>query len=218
MIRESGIYMIENSITGKRYIGQSVHIRRRLSIHKSGNSSGCSYLYSAMKRYGADNFIFSILEVADPTCLNELESGWIKKLDTLYPHGYNLTTGGDSNFHITNYTREKMSESAKNRPPMSGATKTKLISLLKGRTHKPSTKELMSKAQRGKPESAETKLKREYRDRVKWGSKRIGCSNGKEYPYVIEASADTGIPKNIISNIYNGWRKGYNGVTFWKIL
>lgn len=52
-------------------------------------------LYSAMLKYGVENFSISCVEeVADENNLSEREQYWIKYFDT-YNNGYNATRGGD---------------------------------------------------------------------------------------------------------------------------
>lgn len=63
----SGIYKIENLITHKVYIGQSVNIYHRWLAHKSNsiNKNSTQYnkhLYSAMRKYGIENFSFEIIK------------------------------------------------------------------------------------------------------------------------------------------------------------
>lgn len=47
-----------------------------------------------MRKYGLENFSFSILEECEESQLKEREIYWIATLDTYY-HGYNATLGGD---------------------------------------------------------------------------------------------------------------------------
>lgn len=101
-----GIYKIENLINNKIYIGQSVDIRERLYKHiwnsiSSKDSRYNSPLYSAIRKYGKENFDFSILEILDiekdksKERLNEREIYFIDKFNS-YRDGYNLTEGGNS--------------------------------------------------------------------------------------------------------------------------
>jgi len=59
----SGIYMIENLINHKVYIGQSQDIERRQKDHmrhlKHGNHDN-PHLQNAWNKYGADNFRFVV--------------------------------------------------------------------------------------------------------------------------------------------------------------
>lgn len=48
-----------------------------------------------MNKYGVDNFIFEIIEEVPNKILNEREVYWIKKLNSIIPNGYNMTTGGE---------------------------------------------------------------------------------------------------------------------------
>ena len=91
-----GIYKIENKINGKIYVGQSIHITKRWSQHKNNylSSTHQSALYEAFKKYGLDNFTFSIIEECDLTELDNKEIFWITKLNTLVPNGYNISCGG----------------------------------------------------------------------------------------------------------------------------
>ena len=94
-----GIYKITNKINDNCYIGLSVDIERRWKAHKqryrdSGNKEYDKVLYKAFRKYGIENFDFSILEECDFSVLREREKYWIKFYDS-YNHGYNSTEGGE---------------------------------------------------------------------------------------------------------------------------
>ena len=97
------IYCIENTVTGKKYVGQtSTSIPTRWSAHCSAARNGeNTYLYRSIRCHGEDVFAVSLVEaVSKPTkdelthCLNDLEMFYINELNTLHPDGYNLTRGG----------------------------------------------------------------------------------------------------------------------------
>jgi group I intron endonuclease len=100
----AGIYRITNTINKKSYIGQSLDIYVRWSVHKTGfaRGKGSRRLLSAIKSYGIDKFSFEILEITPPnkTTLNFLERKYIREYHTFIDDpkcwGYNLTEGGDS--------------------------------------------------------------------------------------------------------------------------
>ena len=102
------IYKITNLVNGKFYIGQtSASIKDRWSRH-CNNGSHCTYLKNAIKKYGKDNFTIEEICVAkDRDELNKLEKSAIKEYDSLYPSGYNLTTGGDA-FNHSEETKRKI--------------------------------------------------------------------------------------------------------------
>ena len=96
----TGIYKIENLINHKVYIGQSKDINKRWTNHKSDafNSFSHSYnypLYRAIRKYGIENFDFTILEECLVEELNQKEKDYIQKYNSFF-NGYNLTLGGDS--------------------------------------------------------------------------------------------------------------------------
>lgn len=100
---EGYIYCIENSITGKKYIGQtSVSVIARWSAHCSAARNGeDTYLYRSMRCHGIDAFSVSIIETISKNTkhelvqtLNDLEIFYIDELNTLHPSGYNMTKGG----------------------------------------------------------------------------------------------------------------------------
>lgn len=95
-----GIYKITNKINNKSYIGQSVNIKRRWrdEVNRSKDVNSVEYdkpLSRAFRKYGVDNFDFSIIEECPVERLNERESYWADYYNTYVPNGYNVATCGD---------------------------------------------------------------------------------------------------------------------------
>lgn len=95
-----GIYCITNNINKKQYVGLSKDCLKRWfdhyskSYHSTKKDDLQKPLYMAMKKYGRENFSFSILEECNLDELKDKEIYWINKLNT-YEDGYNATPGGD---------------------------------------------------------------------------------------------------------------------------
>jgi|688.fasta_scaffold625874_2 group I intron endonuclease len=95
------IYKIENKINGKLYIGQTINsLKTRFKKHLSqiNCKNQCSALYSAIRKYGKENFEISEIVSGDFSKdeLNNLEIFFIQHYNTLSPNGYNLQTGGNT--------------------------------------------------------------------------------------------------------------------------
>lgn len=108
-----GIYKIENLTNHKVYIGQSKNISQRWIKHRihgtqSGYNDADYPLYRAMRKYGIENFSFSILEECSIEELNEKEQYWIKQFNS-YKEGYNQTNGGEGG-HPLKLTEEQVLE------------------------------------------------------------------------------------------------------------
>lgn len=96
----TGIYKITNNINGHSYIGQSIHVEERFKEHKkpyNWNKEKNKLLYIAFQKYGLENFSFDIIEECQPNQLDIKEQYWIDYYNT-YQNGYNLTTGGETNY------------------------------------------------------------------------------------------------------------------------
>lgn len=89
-----GIYKIENLITHKVYIGQSIHIFQRWNQHFHYESMPWlhSLLYDDFAAYGIENFSFQILELCEEEQLDEREIYYIEKYNA-YEDGLNSNMG-----------------------------------------------------------------------------------------------------------------------------
>lgn len=85
-----GIYLIENLINHKKYVGQSKNIYVRWSCHRCDSKEKNLPLYCAMRKDGLENFKFSILEECEISKLAEREDYWISYYNSYVPNGYNL--------------------------------------------------------------------------------------------------------------------------------
>jgi group I intron endonuclease len=94
LIDGSGIYAFQNKTNGKIYVGQSRQVLTRKRQHERGDTSNSRRFHNAMKKYGPDNFDFIVLEYCDERLLDDREVYWVMKLNSLFPDGYNLTSGG----------------------------------------------------------------------------------------------------------------------------
>ena len=108
-----GIYMLQNLVNGKIYIGQSVDIESRWGEHKSELNGGYhhnEHLQRSWRNYGQENFEFSILLECAESQLNTMEEYYIFELMSYDGRvGYNKTYGGGG-CRSTEETRRKQSE------------------------------------------------------------------------------------------------------------
>lgn len=142
------IYMITNNKNGKSYIGQTVTHRKnkgnyrpfgyvsRLNDHISEalcntKKNQCVYLNNAIRKYGKDVFSVTLLVDCNKEELDDKEKYFIKKFDSLFPNGYNLTKGGQCIPNIKLNNNSKIKKSSKRGRDY-------------GYKHKSSTKKLMS--------------------------------------------------------------------------
>ena len=134
-IFNSGIYKITHRESGKIYIGQSKHIKRRLSEHKKceireEKEGSQSVIRRAIKKYGFDSFSFEPILYCKPgDYMNLMETKLIQFYGCIAPKGYNIRDGGNNVFVsedgkkriskansgrlVSEETRLKLSESGK---------------------------------------------------------------------------------------------------------
>ena len=132
---DTGIYKLTHKDSGKVYIGQSKHLKRRLNEHKRCENSedkkgSQSVVRRAIKKYSFDAFDFEIiLYCQEGEYMNMIETKLIQFYDCLVPKGYNVRDGGNKVFMseegrkriskansgriVSEETRLKLSESGK---------------------------------------------------------------------------------------------------------
>lgn len=104
-----GIYKITNLVNGKMYVGQSRFIEKRWSKHRSEANNGNKLpLYSAIRKYGIENFKFEIIEECSVNDLNEREAYYMYNLNTFQPNGYNIRIPAEEGYyvHVPDYVYE----------------------------------------------------------------------------------------------------------------
>lgn len=138
--KKTGVYALVNQVTGRIYVGSSIHTPTRRSVHfrelkhhKHPNWK----LQRDAKKFGVDSFSFIILEECSLADVKLREQFWLDKLEAVN-RGYNILA---KTVIATNEARLKM-----------GAKK-------KGRVFSLETRTKMSIAKLGKKLSAETKAK-----------------------------------------------------------
>lgn len=159
MMNKSGIYEILNTVTGKRYVGSAVNVRRRFAEHRKGLRSGNHHsakLQHSWGKHGELAFKFEILEaVLDKSQLVSREQRWIDAFQSAGNGGYNIASKAGSNLGMkcSDEARARMSAArvgrvvsditkAKNsashtgmkRPPRSAEHKAKHQAAMFGRT------------------------------------------------------------------------------------
>jgi group I intron endonuclease len=104
---------VRNKISGKCYIGESKekdpYTRWKVHQQTIAKGTGCPALQDAVRKYGIENFEFTILIF----CFDEdrfyYEKEYIKRYNSQVPNGYNITPGGEGGgFYGKKHTKESM--------------------------------------------------------------------------------------------------------------
>ena len=108
------IYKVTNKINGKIYIGQTIKsLAERWGQHCRSKKN--TFFSRAIQKYGKENFTVEQIDVAcDRDELDKKEQYWIAYFDSMNPQkGYNLTSGGFTNKHISDDVKKRISQSEK---------------------------------------------------------------------------------------------------------
>lgn len=102
--KPAGVFQVKNTANGKVLLGSSLNLEGPLNLHKFMLSTGHhdnKALQQEWNEYGADKFIFEILEMVKVTDnpnfnlddeLTLLEQIWLEKLQPFGERGYNTDT------------------------------------------------------------------------------------------------------------------------------
>ena len=142
------IYKLTNLKNGKIYVGQTVQFKKRMNHHRHSKQPGVD---AAIRKYGWENFSVEILEECPEEMLDEREIFWIAELNSMFPNGYNLTSGGNAKRILSEATRAKLSANSK--------TLVGEKNPFYGKHHTEEAKAKNGAAHRGKKASAETRAK-----------------------------------------------------------
>lgn len=95
MILEKAYIYILTSPSGKKYIGQTVNLKKRFENYKNLRRTTQVKLAEAIKKYNWDTFSIETFEFnnIDEKELDRLEINYIREYDT-FNNGYNCTIGG----------------------------------------------------------------------------------------------------------------------------
>lgn len=163
-----GIYKIENIINGNCYVGQSSQIEKRWVFHRwilnhvIMPPKANRHLFSSWKKYGSENFTFTIIEQCDISILKEREQYWANILKNqgviLYNQG-EYTDHPTRGIKLSPEARAKISEKAKGRKH-SVETRAKLSKINTGKKYSAETRAKVSAASKGRKDSDETRKKK----------------------------------------------------------
>lgn len=171
------IYMVQNQINGKFYVGQSKKPMTRWYRHqylservKQGAKLGDSciqVIHLAIAKYGVESFHFQILEEVDTLEEANIREGyWEQYYNSLVPNGYNVAPGGNVR-PMTEETKRKISEANKGKQfclgrVLSEDTRRKISESNKGRVMSDETRELVCSTwfEKGQHTSPDTEFKK----------------------------------------------------------
>lgn len=152
------IYLLENTINGKRYVGlttKGANERFKNHIWRANSNKPHikrNHLHNSIRKYGPEAFTITILEKCKT--IEELhlaEKKWINHYNTFGGfHGLNETYGGEGKpGHVTNgVTKEKLRNYRLGRK-VDEETKQKISKSLRGRIFSEDHREKLSRAQEG---------------------------------------------------------------------
>ena len=209
------VYQHKNKINGKIYIGITSQKPEQRWRNGEGYKSS-PYFYSAIQKYGWDNFEHNILFVEltkEQACLKEQEL--IKEFNSMNrEYGYNSTSGGDI-FVMNEETKQKISQAMIGNQnglghPCSEEKKEKISNAQKGRKFTEEHKQKLSEAAKNRHVPCSEEKKQILKE--KSHKKSVYCEElDKIFESVQECSRQLGIPATNISKLCNGRGKTLKG-------
>jgi group I intron endonuclease len=177
-----GIYIWENNINKKKYVGQSVNIERRKRNYIRCDKSINPYIRNAIKKHGIEKFTCTVIE-CDKSELNRLEQQYISDLKlTDRKYGYNIHPGG-SKGPMSEETKKRLSKAMMGNIPWNlgkhwdEETREKISKNQLGKVVRQETKDKISKANIGR------KFSEEHKKRISEALKGIKRPCGKDHMY-----------------------------------
>jgi len=150
------IYIITNSLNGMQYVGITNDLERRWRRHKGANEG--QFLHRAIKKHGVEAFVFThFADAFDVDSAKAIERMLIAEHNTMAPHGYNLTEGGDGTFghKHTQESKEKSRASNKKTWANSELRSANALKISKAVKGKPNGRKGKPSGRKGIPHSAE---------------------------------------------------------------
>ncbi len=132
----TGIYSILNTVSRKRYIGQSIDIERRIVEHRRQLNKGihsCMHLQNSFAKHGEEFFEYKVLEECFCGVLTKREQYWMDFFQPKKLFNFAPAAGSNAGIKWGAETRKKMSKAKKGRT-LSLAHKAKIAASLIGNT------------------------------------------------------------------------------------
>lgn len=170
------IYVWQNLLNKKHYVGQTKSKQPDLYIRKHVNSARLGsrkYFHIALRKYGRENFKYQIIYIAfSKEELDRAEEFFIAEYNSVKPGGYNIRYGGSTAEHSLS-SRRKMS-AAWDRP---GARESRSAATRAGMANPVSKayRSELTRAQMANPEIAE-KIASKIRVTMRTQEYREACS------------------------------------------
>lgn len=214
------VYKIINKQNGDSYIGKtSDKIEKRFKRHcYLARSGAITHLYSAIRKYGNENFTIELIEETTQEHLNDREKFWISELNP----EYNMTDGGDGgdiskSQSYLEYMKIRSELIRGQNNPFYGKkhteeAKRKMSQKMSGRSISEEHKRKISEAQMGRKASAETVKKLIDINSKTWhlidpNGNKITVKNLSEF------CRQNGLDQRNMTKMYNGLQKTSKGYT-----
>ena len=156
LTHEGGAVYLLTAPSGKRYIGQSWNLEKRMAYYRRGACSGQPAIQAAIAKHGWGAFTVAVVAQGFQSqgALDAAEDAFIIMLDTLTPGGYNLRRGGAHGKHSAE-TCAKISARQRGVPigPFSKSHRDALSAAARGVPKSPEHRAALSLAQRGRKRS-----------------------------------------------------------------
>jgi group I intron endonuclease len=209
------IYIYQNKINNKIYVGQTKNINKRKSQHKAKilNKEYRHPLYDSIRKNGLDNFNFLELEQIEDIDADSAERFWIQFFRSWDRNfGYNIELGGCKNKTVSEETRKKISKANKGRCHNSKEHMDRLHKETSKRrlgTHlSTETKNKISKARKGSKHSDNSRRKMSE-TRIKNGT--FAGKNNPNFGKVGELNSSAKLNWEIVNNIREDYNQGLKG-------